>query len=123
MSYETESLRRELLGRMQSMEEGLRAELRREQDARADLRVELDRAMAELDAAWNATGIAGAVRGGRMGVRLSEIVAKYKCERDQARRELVVSMQTIEAAAAALGGPHGREQLEQPGELEEVDRG
>lgn len=42
----------------------------------------------ELDAAWNATGIAGSVRGGALGVRLSELVAKYKCDRDQAIAEL-----------------------------------
>ncbi len=53
----------------------------------------------ELNAAWQATGIAGS-RGGTMGVRLSEVVAKYKSERDEARRELVAAMQTIEAATA-----------------------
>jgi chromosome segregation ATPase len=45
--------------------------------------------------------------------RTNEIIA----ERDQARRELVHAMQTIEAASLALGGV--REQREQPGEIEE----
>lgn len=49
---------------------------------------------------------------------------KLRAERDQARRDLVHAMQTIENASVAFGGQGAREQLEQPGELEEGgDRG
>lgn len=53
-------------------------------------------------------------------------LVRIRDERDQARIGLVAAMQTIEAASLALGGNTGhgdREQLEQPGELGEVDRG
>lgn len=126
----------------------LRAQLRREQDARADLRVELDRVRAELDAT-------------KASLQSSRIDREsFKAERDEARADLVKAMQTIEAGAS-VGERLSREeaveiaraaarakpqsyyaepfdphewvidavmaaavgQLEQPGEIDEADRG
>jgi hypothetical protein len=52
---------------------------------------------AEVDAAWNATGIEGAVRGGKLDVRLSEVVAKFKSDRDSLRSDLARLSRELEA--------------------------
>lgn len=49
--------------------------------------------------------------------QLEQEAIRLHSERDQARWQLAHAMRTIEEAAKALGGPHVREQLEQPGEV------
>jgi hypothetical protein len=82
----------------------LRAQLRREQDARADLRVELGRVNEELSK-FRAKVNAQTFEHAETGRRLHQVTG----ERDLARRELVHAMQTIEAASIALGGCESRE--------------
>ncbi len=91
----------------------LRAALRREQDARAQLRVELDQERRQHRT--NIEGFESALMQEQYEKAIVEAEnLKLRGERDQARRQLADAMQTIEYGL--------REQRDQPGEIERDDR-
>jgi hypothetical protein len=61
---------------------------------------ELRRMRADIDAAWEATTIAGSVRG--FGVTLAEIISSAREDRAELRAEVAVLRVTLEAIRTAL---------------------